>query len=88
MSAAIRLNREQCDGLYEVTRNPLGSVGDLVELLEVATRVGASLGRYRRRSQPAAARRSCRSRLHPASINSKRGTCARGGAAPTPRRTR
>jgi hypothetical protein len=30
----IRINREQRDGLYEVTRNHLGSAGDLVDLLE------------------------------------------------------
>jgi hypothetical protein len=32
--ATIRINREQRDGLYEVTRNHLGSAGDLVDLLE------------------------------------------------------
>jgi hypothetical protein len=32
--ATIRINREQRDGLYEVTRNHLGSAGDLVHLLD------------------------------------------------------
>lgn len=34
MPATIRINREQRDGLYEVTRNHLGSAGDLVHLLD------------------------------------------------------
>ncbi len=34
MNATITINREQRDGLYELVRNHLGSVGDLFDALE------------------------------------------------------
>jgi hypothetical protein len=33
-ATTITITREQRDGLYELTRNDLGSAGDLVEALE------------------------------------------------------